>query len=172
MEESAKAVRPFVGVSFLSRARALSRGVTVMFSRRNVVEALEGRRLFSFPVGIGSTGVDRIVSVASDRAGNVFVTGTYQGTVDFDPGAGTALLSGGGGFVARYAADGTLAWARGFVGTTPAKVAVDHGGGGYFPGGFRGARGLSPPETTHKKKASRGGGGGVCPVAARRGTGC
>src|SRR3954468_12780500 len=99
-----------------------------MSSRRNVIEAVEGRRLFSFPLGVGSTGADRVVSVAADRAGNVFVTGTYQGTVDFDPGAGTAELSGGGGFVARYAADGTLVWARGFVGATPAKVAVDKDG--------------------------------------------
>src|SRR3954471_1078681 len=106
--------------------------------QRNVVEALEGRRLFSFPVGIGSTGADRAVSVAADRAGNVFVTGTYQGTVDFDPGAGSALLAGGGGFVAKYAADGTFAWARGFVGTTPAKVAVDNGGSVYFAGNFNG----------------------------------
>lgn len=110
-----------------------------MVNGRSVVEALEGRRLFSFPIGVGGAGVERVVSVASDRAGTVFVTGTYEGAVDFDPGAGTAELSGGGGFVARYGADGSFAWARSFAGTTPAKVATDAGGNVYFAGSFDGA---------------------------------
>lgn len=135
--------------------------------RRNVVESLEGRRLFSFPFGVGSTGADRVVSVASDRAGNVFVTGTYQGTVDFDPGAGVAELSGGGGFVARYAADGSLVWARGFVGATPAKVAVDKGGSVYFAGNFSGTVDFDPRKTAHNVTAMGGTDGFVCMLTAR-----
>jgi hypothetical protein len=138
-----------------------------MGARRNVVEALEGRRLFSFPFGVGSTGADRVVSVAEDRAGNVFVTGTYQGTVDFDPGAGTAELSGGGGFVARYAADGSLVWARSFTGATPAKVAVDKGGSVYFAGNFSGTVDFDPRKTTHNVTALAGTDGFVCMVTAR-----
>jgi hypothetical protein len=134
-----------------------------MRNGRNVVEALEGRRLFSFPVGIGSTGVDRAVSVAADRAGNVFVTGTYQGTVDFDPGAGT----GGGGFVAKYASDGTFVWARGFVGTTPAKVAVDNGGSVYFAGNFGGTVDFDPRKTAHNVTALGATDGFVCMLTAR-----
>jgi hypothetical protein len=138
-----------------------------MGKRQNVVEALEGRRLFSFPVGIGSTGVDRVVSVAADRAGNVFVTGTYTGRVDFDPGAGTAELAGGGGFVARYAADGTFVWARGFVGATPAKVAVDAGGSVYFAGNFSGTVDFDPRTTKLKAAALGPVDGFVCKLTAR-----
>jgi len=135
--------------------------------QHHMVEVLEGRRLFSFPVDVGSTGTDRVVSVASDRAGNVFVTGTYQGTVDFDAGAGVAELSGGGGFVAKYAADGTLAWARGFVGATPAKVAVDHGGSVYFAGNFGGTVDFDPRKTTHNVTAIGATDGFVCVLTSR-----
>jgi hypothetical protein len=113
------------------------------------IEPLEERRLLSFPIGVGGTGSDVGNSVAADQEGNVYVAGLYEGTVDFDPGAGTANLSGGGGFVAKYLADGTFVWARRFDGATPAKVATDKHNNVYVAGSFSGTVDFDPRSSQH-----------------------
>ncbi|MGH7522827.1 MAG: hypothetical protein ACREK8_00805 [Gemmatimonadales bacterium] len=62
-------------------------------------------------LSIGSTADDEGHALAIDANGDVLVTGTFAGTVDFDPGPGTGILiSRGGtdGFVARYSSNGTF----------------------------------------------------------------
>ena len=62
-------------------------------------------------LGIGSSGEDQAQAMLVEPSGDVVLTGFFTGTVDFDPGPGTAvLISRGGrdGFVARYGADGTF----------------------------------------------------------------
>jgi hypothetical protein len=62
-------------------------------------------------IAVGSATDDEGHDLAVDANGDVLVTGSFSGTVDFDPGPGTAtLISRGGldGFVARYASDGTF----------------------------------------------------------------
>ncbi len=60
-------------------------------------------------------------NIATDATGNVYIAGTLEDTVDFDPGAGEHLLYqsnnlGPGnserGFVAKYSPSGSLIWAR------------------------------------------------------------
>ena len=54
-------------------------------------------------------------AVVVDDSGNVYVTGYFSGTVDFDSGSGVFnLTSAGEGdvFVAKYSADGALVWAK------------------------------------------------------------
>ena len=65
----------------------------------------------------GSTGNDIGSSVAVDSSGNIYTTGTFQGTVDFDPGAGTTNLTSIGGydvFVSKLDSSGNLVWAKSF----------------------------------------------------------
>ena len=80
--------------------------------------------------------------VAVDEQGNVYVTGSFQGTVDFDPstpGSDPRTASGASDvFAVRLNADGSYAWAR-TMGITGANQALDmHAGGGYvvFAGEF------------------------------------
>ena len=91
-----------------------------MSERQNVIEALEERRLLTFPIAFGSSGGDAGTSVAADRAGNVIVVGTLAGTGDVDPSSTTANLPGGGAFAAKYS-EGTLIWARQFPGASIAN---------------------------------------------------
>ncbi len=87
-------------------------------------EPLEIRQLltggFELALTGGSTGADVAKSVVTDTGGNVFTTGSFRGTVDFDPGAGFANLSSVGLddiFVTKSDSAGSLLWARRFGGT-------------------------------------------------------
>ena len=89
---------------------------------RPVLEGLEKRDLmtaFGVNFGIGNPQGVFGTSVATDATGNIYVTGKVTGTVDFDPGAGSAQLTGGtdgDAFVAKYTVAGSLVWARTFSG--------------------------------------------------------
>jgi len=63
----------------------------------------------------GGTGTDRANSVTTDAFGNVLITGLISGSVDFDPGPGTAILTRSGAFdcfIAKYDPLGNLLWAK------------------------------------------------------------
>ncbi|MCP3958308.1 MAG: hypothetical protein GY719_10695, partial [bacterium] len=97
-------------------------------------------------------GVEREDSfdVAADAAGNVYVTGEFQGTVDFDPGPGTFNLSSMGVqdiFVVKLDTLGNLVWARAMGSSNQDRgtgIAVDGGGNVYTTGLFFGTVDFDP----------------------------
>src|SRR4051812_28133336 len=74
------------------------------------LERLEKRLVlsgeFGYVLGIGGVGTEQANDVATDASGNVYVTGQYQGTVDFDPSSGGVVnlssAAGNDAFVAKY----------------------------------------------------------------------
>ena len=78
---------------------------------------------------MGAVALDQAFGVAIDRSANcdgeggtdcVVVAGSFGGTVDFDPGPGTANLTTAGAadaFVAKYSSAGTYLWAKRFGGS-------------------------------------------------------
>lgn len=88
------------------------------------VQQLEAREVpsavFDSVLGVGSaTGYITPYDNAIDAAGNTFVTGSFGGTMDFDPltdrADGADVLTARGTsdvYVAKYAPDNTLVWAR------------------------------------------------------------
>ena len=61
------------------------------------------------------------LAIAVDGSSNVYLSGNYSGTADFDPGAGTVNLTSAGGsdiFLARYDASGNYVWAKSMGGTS------------------------------------------------------
>ncbi len=99
----------------------------------------------------GGTDVDRAWSVTVDPAGNVYTTGEFEGSADFDPNpdAEFALNSLGGRdvFVSKLDTDGNFVWTQQFGGNGGEKgltVAVDGGGNVYTSGSFRGETDFDP----------------------------
>jgi hypothetical protein len=79
--------------------------------------ALTGGYNLGFAFSYGSSGQDLGLGVAVDSAGDSYVTGAYVGTVDFDPGSGTANLTStpgafSDGFLAKYNPSGALVWVK------------------------------------------------------------
>ncbi len=72
---------------------------------------LNSAGLCDWALGIGGTGEDEAHAILIEPSGDVVITGSFSGTVDFDPSDSTAVLVSRGGrdaFVARYSADGTF----------------------------------------------------------------
>lgn len=64
---------------------------------------------------IGGSGIDVINSIVLDASGNIYATGAFQGTADFDPGVGTFNLSSAGlsdVFVLKLDSSGNFRWAK------------------------------------------------------------
>jgi hypothetical protein len=94
-------------------------------------------------------------SLAYSSAGELIVGGTFEGTIDFDPGEGTSYLTSYGGqdaFVAKISASGDLIWVKQFGGTANdllRSVTCDAAGNVYLTGAFEGTADMDPGETTH-----------------------
>ena len=80
---------------------------------------------------------------AVDAEGNVYTTGFFEGTVDFDPGITTFPLTALGSmdvFVSKLDKDGAFLWARAFRGAGSNEawdIAVDGAGNAYIVGNFQ-----------------------------------
>ncbi|MFN0274415.1 MAG: T9SS type A sorting domain-containing protein [Chitinophagales bacterium] len=75
---------------------------------------------------VGSTSSDQALDLAVDGSGQVYVCGTFYGTVDFDPSASVSSLSSASGytcgFFAKYNTDGTFAYAKQLLGTNVTSI--------------------------------------------------
>jgi hypothetical protein len=93
--------------------------------------------------------------VALDGSGNVYVTGSLLGTVDFDPGAGTSNLTSQGDrdiFVMKLDSVGNLVWAKSMGGAGADEghaIGVDGQGNVYTTGHFQGTVDFDPGLATH-----------------------
>ena len=88
----------------------------------------------------GSTGNDQAASVAVDASGNIYVTGTFEGSVSF---GGATFVSVGGTdiFLAKFSPSGAHIWSKAFGSTaldSGRSVAVDPSGNVLITGAFNG----------------------------------
>ncbi len=113
------------------------------------VSKFDGSGNFSWVVQIGASNMDLGSSLAFDAAGNVYVTGQFEDTVDFDPGVGvfTMIVTGADdAFVLKLDPAGNFVWARQFGGTyaTGASITVDLAGNVFTAGHFQGVNDFDP----------------------------
>src|SRR5262249_58316065 len=100
---------------------------------------------FGWAFSLGSPLQEALPGVRTDPAGNVYLTGSSEGTSDCDPGPGVTDLTSPSGwsvYAAKYSPSGGLLWAKAGTGTglvSGGGAAVDPATGdllvsGYFEG--------------------------------------
>ena len=127
-----------------------------------------GNYLWAF--NIGGTVTDDCLGIALDAVGNVYVTGGFGGTADFNPSGSstnnlTSNVIGDNAFVAKYSSDGEYQWAFTFnIGSTQnlsnhfgRDIAVDAAGNVYITGSFHQTADFNPDNTITNNLSSNGG---------------
>ncbi|MCD6013805.1 MAG: hypothetical protein K0Q79_3667 [Flavipsychrobacter sp.] len=90
-------------------------------------------------------------AIVADSSGNIYVTGQFSGTVDFDQGAGTYNLTSSGLqqdiFIAKLDASGNFVWAKAIGGTSGdggQSIILDNSGNVLIVGNFAGTVDFDP----------------------------
>lgn len=95
---------------------------------------------FEWARSFGGSGNDSSRSMATDASGNVYTTGFFDNTVDFDPGPGVELRSSNGEsdiFIQKLNPNGELDWIRTFGGVSDeAGISMTIHNNGVFVTGF------------------------------------
>jgi hypothetical protein len=117
------------------------------------ISKLDALGNFVWAKQIGGTSQDMGFSIAADASGNVYTTGSFVGTVDFDPGTATFNLTGNWDiFISKLDAAGDFVWAKQMGGTSVEigfGIAVDGSGNVYTTGYFSGSADFDPGAGTY-----------------------
>ncbi|MCB0410357.1 MAG: SBBP repeat-containing protein [Flavobacteriales bacterium] len=118
------------------------------------VQKLDASGNFLWAKSFGSNSSDYGQSITVDASGNVYTTGYFNGTGDFDPGADTTNLTSSGGydiFVQKIDGSGNFKWAKSFGGSLYEygwSITVDASGNVYTTGHFEGTVDFDPGADT------------------------
>ena len=108
---------------------------------------------------MGSTGNDGSRSMKLDAAGNIYTTGYYRNTMDFDPGPATFNLTSSGDndiFVQKLDANGNFVWAKSMGGSSfdsGLSIDLDATGNIYITGYFYTTSDFDPGAATFNMTA-------------------
>ena len=103
---------------------------------------------------IGSINHERCIDIGIDKLGNIYATGRFIGTVDFDPNIGTFNLTSIGNFdtfITKLSNNGNLIWVKQIIGTLDNQstaLELDNDGDVYITGKFQGTADFDPSEDT------------------------
>jgi hypothetical protein len=133
--------------------------------RDNFISKLDPAGNFMWAAQIGGLNNDNGVALAFDAAGNVYSTGAFQGTADFDPGVGTYNLTTSSPsdydiFISKLSSTGNFIWAK-QVGSTSltdggASIACDASGNSFTTGSFSGTLDFDPSAATYTMTSAGG----------------
>jgi hypothetical protein len=129
------------------------------------VSALDSNGNFLWAKGVGGADTVNYASseaIALDGAGGIYVTGSYKGTVDFDPGSGTFALTSAGNsdaIVWKLDTSGNFGWAGqmgGVAADSAQGVGIDAVGNVFVAGHFRGTADFDPGSGTYELTSAGG----------------
>ena len=109
---------------------------------------------YDFSATFASTGSGHadVIDMIVGTSGEVYATGPYSGTVDFDDSTGVNSLSGGGTYLAKRNADGSFAWVIKWIGVING-LTMDTAGDLYLTGGFSNTVDFDPTSGVDQKTA-------------------
>jgi hypothetical protein len=108
------------------------------------VSKLDSSGNFIWAKGMGELHDEVGYDLALDANGNIYITGFYKETVDFDPGPGTFYLTSNGlddAFIFKLNGNGNFVWAKSIGGTATdigSSIVIDSNGDIYIAGYFEG----------------------------------
>jgi hypothetical protein len=123
---------------------------------------------FQWAVGFGNANWEEAADVTTDGSGNVYCTGNFEGTVDFDPGPAVFNLTSGGSqdiFLSKFDASGNFTWAIQLGGPgweESHDFILDQLGNIYVTGFFFGTSDFDPGPGTFNFSSSQGGDAFIC----------
>ncbi len=106
--------------------------------------------------GLGSTRNDVAYAIVADSIGNVYVSGSFENTLDFDPGPEMLELVSAGStdiFIAKYNSSGALLWAKSAGGPeddVAYGIGLDKEGHVYTTGYFGNTCDFDPGSSGHE----------------------
>jgi len=115
-----------------------------------VIVKLDSSGEFVWAKSMPGTGNNFGVSIMTDLSGEVYLSGEFRGTADFDPGDNTFFMTSAGeddAFVAKLDADGNFLWAKRMGSTlldTSTGLRLDESGNVYILGFFSGTVDFNP----------------------------
>jgi hypothetical protein len=109
------------------------------------ISKLDGNGNFIWAKNMGGPNYDSAFSIAIEAGSNVYTTGYFVGTADFDPGPGTFNLTSVGAtfFICKLNSNGNFVWAKGMGGFSN-NIAVDSSSNVYTTGQFSGTVDFDP----------------------------
>lgn len=126
------------------------------------VSKLDASGNFLWTKAIGGTNFDIAFGIDIDPVGNIYITGIFNGTCDFDPDTATYNLTSLGGsdiFVSKLDNSGNFVWARSFGQSLPDQgyaIKLDNSGNVYVTGSFNGTVDFDPGAGTFYLNSSLG----------------
>lgn len=106
---------------------------------------------FQWAKSFGGANNEYAFGVAVDGSGNVYSTGSFSGTTDFDPSTATFTIASASGsqdlYISKLNASGTLAWTKSIGGTgveIGRAITLDASGNVYVTGFFQGTVDFDP----------------------------
>lgn len=114
------------------------------------VSKLDSSGNFLWAASFGAAGNETPYDIKTDIANNVYITGTYEQTVDFDPGAGTYTLTSAGladCFLLKLNPTGNFVWAKKWGGGNndfSQALTIDLSGNYYLTGQYQGTVDFDP----------------------------
>ncbi len=120
-----------------------------------VIQKLDASGNFVWAKRMGGTDWDGCYSISTDDSGNVYTTGFFWRTADFDPSDGTYNLTSAGStdiFIQKLDANGNFVWAKALGGIytdIAYSISTDPSGNIYTAGSFQGTADFDPSTHTY-----------------------
>lgn len=110
------------------------------FSSQSQIPALEWVK------GILGKGSSQSTSIKTDLSGNVYISGYFYGTLDFDPGPDSLMLtsSSNTAFISKYNPQGSLIWVKELSNVFISEIAIDFNDDIVCAGSFTGIVDFDP----------------------------